>query len=159
MIEVFGSGRVGVKISPRNDFNSQSDTNPDETVQYVIQELNKRNVAFLEVTEGLATGANNDITTIKDPFSAKYKKQFKGTWVANYGYTQDVANEHIKNEQADVVTFGWPYLANPDLIEKFKTGAPQNSIKYIKDMSNFAGLVYFGGPLGYTDLTPYSPNQ
>lgn len=115
--------------------NSNSDSNPEETLTYFIEELNKRNVGFLEVSEGLSTGSDNDINYIKDPFNKKFKQQFKGTWIANYGFTQETANEHLKNDWADLISFGWPYLANPDLPEKFKTGAPQNSIKYIKDMS------------------------
>jgi N-ethylmaleimide reductase len=119
IIEVFDSQRVGLKLAPRNAFNHNSDINPEETLGYVIDQLNKRNVGFLEVSEGLNTGSNNDITTIKETYSKNFKKLFKGTWISNYGYTQDVANEHITNGWTDLVSFGWPYLANPDLVHKF----------------------------------------
>jgi len=58
-----------------------------------------------------------------------------------------------------LISFGWPYLANADLPEKFASGAPLYSTRYIKDKNEFMGLVYFGGPRGYTDLSVYAPDQ
>jgi N-ethylmaleimide reductase len=114
----------------------------------------------LELSEGLSGGSfNTDINDIKDPFNAKFKSKFKGAWISNYGYSLEDANQHLRNGQTDLISFGWPYVANPDLVEKFANGTQLSHVKYIKDMSQFVGLVYYGGPLGYTDLSVYAPNQ
>jgi N-ethylmaleimide reductase len=128
-------------------------------VDNLIKELNKRKVAFLEVSEGPSIGMANDITKVKSPFCAKHKKKFNGTWIANFGYTQTVANDHVQKGYADLVSFGWSYVANPDLVEKFKSGATLYSCGNIQDMSNFAAIVYYGGPVGYTDLSVYAPPE
>jgi len=122
--------------------------------------LNKRKVGFLEVAEGnIISSANFDVTTISEPFCSKFKKHFNGTWIANFGYSKESANKHIQNGWTDLVSFGWRSVANPDLVEKFATGTPEYSTNYIKDMNEFVGLVYYGGPRGYTDVSVYAPNQ
>lgn len=132
---------------------------PDSVVDNLIKELNKRKVAFLEVSEGPSIGMANDITKIKTLMSSKFKKKFNGTWIANFGYDQKIANDHITKGYTDLVSFGWPYVANPDLVEKFKSGGSLYSCGNIQDMSKFAELVYYGGPLGYTDLSVYAPHE
>ena len=87
------------------------------------------------MSEGPSIGMANDINIVKDPFNSRFKTKFKGTWIANFGYTFDTANDHIKKGWADLVSFGWLYVANPDLVEKFQSNAELNSVKYIPDMS------------------------
>jgi N-ethylmaleimide reductase len=137
LVTTWGSPKgVGVKLSPVNDYNQMSDSNPNETFSYMINELNARKIAFAEVVEGFRGGTfSTDISTIKEPFNARYKKSFKGTWISNYGYDFTTANEHISKNQTDMVSFGWPYVCNPDLVEKFASGAELYSVKNIKDMS------------------------
>lgn len=111
------------------------------------------------MAEGPSQRMDNDINTIQNPFNAKFKKSFKGTWISGFGYTKETANDHIKKGQTDLVAFGWLYVANADLVEKFASGETLNSCKNITDMSQFAQLVYYGGPLGYTDLSVYAPPE
>jgi hypothetical protein len=63
------------------------DKDPDSILTYLIQKLNSRKVAFLEMAEGLGIGMENDINAIKNRFNERFKSQFKGTWISGFGYT------------------------------------------------------------------------
>lgn len=104
---------------------------------------------------------NNDINTIKDKFNEKFKSKFYGTWISGFGYTLDTANDHIKRGITDMVAFGWLYVCNADLVEKFASNSELNNIENINDPQKIPSLVYYGGALGYTDLSPYikGPNK
>ena len=110
------------------------------------------------MAEGYGIGMENDINSIKNRFNDKYKSQFKGTWISGFGYTYDTATEHIQKGITDMVAFGWLYVTNADLVEKFATGADLYSYKYVKDPTQIPALVYYGGPAGYTDLSVYKPS-
>ncbi|HEX4880573.1 MAG TPA: alkene reductase, partial [Limnobacter sp.] len=69
--------------------------------------------------------------------------QFRGSWIANNGYTRELAIEAVQQGQADAVSFGRLYIANPDLVERLKHDAPMNE----PDPSTF----YVPGEKGYTD--------
>lgn len=74
------------------------------------------------MAEGYGIGMDNDIKDIKERLNEKFKSTFKGTWISGFGYTQETANEHIKQGVTDLVAFGWLYVANADLVEKFASG-------------------------------------
>ncbi|MDH5594591.1 MAG: alkene reductase [Gammaproteobacteria bacterium] len=135
--KVWEPSRVGVRISPENAFNSISDSDPQTTFNYVAEKLSGYGLAYLHVVEGdMLTGALNvDYRKIKDLFGGHY--------MANLNYTLESAQQAIASGNADSVAFGKLYIANPDLVERFKQGAELNT----PDMDTFYG----GDEHGYTD--------
>lgn len=135
--QVWPGDQVGIRISPTNKFNAMSDTNPTPLYQYLVGELNKFNLAYLHVVERLPWFA-------EEAFDYnKLREQFNGLYMANGGYLADSANSHIASGKADLISFGGPYISNPDLAERFEKGLDLAE----PDQETFYG----GGEKGYTD--------
>jgi len=134
---VWGAGRVGVRISPLNSYNDMIDSDPVGLATWLAQRLNDFNLAYLHLMRGDFFGKQQgDVMT---PVRANYK----GVLVGNMGYTPAEGGAAITEGKLDAVAFGVPFLANPDLPERFRRGAPLNA----PDSSTF----YTPGPRGYTD--------
>lgn len=139
VVDVAGGDKVGVRLSPVNPFNDMHDSNPQALFSYVADALNQFNLAYLHVVEGGVHGGGKS-----DPFDfASLRKLFKGSYMANLAYDKARGNAVIANGHADVVAYGVPFIANPDLVERFKLDAPLNEA----DSSYFYG----GSEKGYTD--------
>lgn len=135
--QVWPGDQVGIRISPTNKFNAMSDSNPAPLYQYLIDELNQYNLAYLHVVERLPWLAEEDFDY------AALRKSFNGLYMANGGYQAESANEKIASGQADLISFGSPYIANPDLAERFKQGIA---------LAEPDQETYYGGSeKGYTD--------
>lgn len=140
VIDVWGHDRVGVRISPLNSFNSMHDSDPEALFSYATKQLNPLKLAYLHVVEGSILTPVNDDTA----FDLKIlSKLYDSVYMANSGYTKQTANDAIASGHATVVSFGSLYLANPDLVERFKHDTELN----IPDQSTFYG----GDEKGYTD--------
>lgn len=137
---VWDSERVGVRLSPLNTFNSIHDSDPTTLFSYVVQQLKPLKLAYLHVLEG-------SMSPIPEADAAfdhkKLAALYDGIYMANNGYNKQSAHEAIKSGTADLVSFGIPYIANPDLVERFKADAPLNTA----DQASFYG----GNETGYTD--------
>jgi N-ethylmaleimide reductase len=134
-----GSERTGIRISPVTPANDVSDSNPQPLFDHIVDQLSALKLVYIHVVEG-ATGGPRDIA----PFDYKsLRNRFKGTYIANNGYTLDLANKVLAADDADLIAFGKLFLANPDLVERLKKGAPLND----PDKATFYG----GGAKGYTD--------
>lgn len=120
LIEVWGADRVGVHLAPRGDEHDMGDENPRETFGYVMEELGKRQIAFFFTREYLA----------EDSIS-QYMKQRSGgiPYIANMRLSRDDAIELLASGQADAVSFGKAYIANPDLFERLVHNHPLNELK------------------------------
>ncbi len=147
VVGVFGADRVGVRLSPVNSFNSISDSSPDITFPYIAGRLNRFGLAYLHVVEGDFAGS--DATRGFD--RRKLRAAFKGTYIANGGYDQLRAEVALATGAADLIAFGKPFIANPDLAARFATGAPLNWA----DEATFYG----GDEKGYTDYPFLAPEQ
>jgi 2,4-dienoyl-CoA reductase-like NADH-dependent reductase (Old Yellow Enzyme family) len=132
-ISVFGAGRVGMHLAPRGDVHDVGDSDLPATFGYLASELGKRNIAFLCARERVA----------EDSLGPQLKAAFGGVYIANEGFTQDSAEQALKAGWADAVAFGKAFIANPDLPERFKTGAPLNAPN--------PATFYARGADGYTD--------
>ena len=136
---VWGSDRVGVRISPVNSFNSMTDSDPDATFGYIAGQLNRFGLAYLHVVENDVAGS-----TVTQSFDKrKLRNAFRGTYIANGGYDKARGTAAIAAGEADFVAFGAPFIANPDLVERFALDAPLNEA----DQSTFYG----GDERGYID--------
>lgn len=139
VVETAGSDKVGLRISPVNPFNDMKDTNPQVLFNYVTEQLNQFNIAYLHVVEGGIHGGGES-----DPFDFyAMRKLFKGSYMANLSYDKERGNAAIASGHADVIAYGVPFIANPDLVERFKKDAPLNQA----DSKTFYG----GTEKGYTD--------
>lgn len=137
VVAVAGADKVGIRISPENPFNDMHDSNPQALFNYVTSELNQFNLAYLHAIEGDMTSKDNTFDFVA------LRKLFKGAYMANLAFDKARANAAIASGHADVIAFGVPFLANPDLVERFKTDAALNAA----DSSTFYG----GTEKGYTD--------
>lgn len=138
VVQVAGAERVGVRISPLNPFNDIADSNPQDLFNYVAKALSPFGMAYLHVVEG----GMGDGDTPSFDFVA-LRQQFTGAYMANLGYDKDSANAALAEGRADCVAFGVPFLANPDLVERYAKDAPLNT----PDQSSFYG----GTEKGYID--------
>ena len=133
VISVWGSERVGMHLAPRGDAHDMGDSNSPATFGYVARELGRRRIAFICARESL--GENR--------LGPQLKTAFGGSYIANEKFTQTTANQVLAAGEADAVAFGVPFLANPDLPERFRQNAPLNE----PEQSTF----FASGPKGYTD--------
>jgi len=145
-METWSPGQVGVRISPNGIFNDMGSNDFRETFLYVVEELNKLNLGYLHIMDGLAFGFHEKGAPMT---LSEFRKIYKGVIVGNCGYTKESADERIASGDADLIAFGRPYITNPDLPERLKNNWPLNPSE---DMS----LWYTPGPEGYTDYQPYN---
>jgi N-ethylmaleimide reductase len=139
VVAVAGSDKTGLRISPVNPFNDMHDSNPQALFNYVVTELNQFNLAYLHVVEGGIHGGGK-----ADAFDfVEMRKLYKGAYMANLSYDKARGNAAIASGHADAIAYGVPFIANPDLVERYKTDAPLNEA----DSNSFYG----GAEKGYTD--------
>ncbi len=143
VVDVWGGGAVGVRISPLNPFNSMSDSDPQKTFDYVAEQLNQFDLAYLHVVEIAMEGA----AEVPDFDFTQLRKSFNASYIANGGYTRERAESALASGGADLVAFGVLFLSNPDLPERFAKNLSLNE----PDVSTFYG----GSETGYTDYPFY----
>ncbi|CAD8069555.1 unnamed protein product [Paramecium sonneborni] len=156
-INVFGKGRVGIKISPVGRLNDQCDSDPLKLYTYLIQELEKKKIAFIEVKDDKDAenqfdyGYPSSKDQIPDLFEV-FRPLFSGILIANNQYTPSTAIEGIEKGRFDAVTFGRLFISNPDLVERIRQGYELNTNW---DVHTF----YTKGIKGYLDYPLYSQQQ
>ncbi|MCP9835221.1 MULTISPECIES: alkene reductase [unclassified Cyanobium] len=134
---------VGLRISPLNGYNAMVDSDPIGLSSWLAERLNDTGLDYLHVMRADFLGQQHgDVLT---PIRAG----FSGVLVGNMGYTAEEANGAIAAGQLDAVAFGTAFLANPDLPERFRRGAPLQE----PDPASF----YTAGPAGYTDYPFLEP--
>ena len=136
-IDVWGAGRIAVRISPLVPFNDMIDSQPEALVTYVAQELSRRGIAFLEIRhENHTLPAEQAILQIA-------RRHFQGVLMSNGSYTRESGEATVARGSADAIVYGRPYIANPDLVERFAKQAPLNEVNVDR--------LYGGGADGYSD--------
>jgi len=138
-----GADRVGVRISPVNAFNDICDSDPQALFNSVATMLANQGIAFMHVVEVTMAGEIDRHVDMR-----QIRRKFNGIYIANGGYDKARANAVIAEGDADMVSFGVPFLANPDLPERFHANRALNEA----DPSTFYG----GGTSGYTDYPTLS---
>lgn len=134
-----GAGRTGIRLSPVTPANDASDSNPQPLFNYVVEQLDKRGLVYIHAIEG-ATGGDRDFA----PFDyAALRQRFRNTWIANNGYSLELARSALAAKRADLIAFGRPFIANPDLVERLRRNAPL--------ATGNRETFYGGGAEGYTD--------
>ncbi len=131
--EVWESGRIGVHLSPRGDAHDARDSRCEHLYLRVAEELNKKRIGFICTREYQGT----------DELSVKMKMAFGGDFIRNEKFTLETAKKVLDKQECTAIAFGVPFIANPDLVERFQKGAELNP----------ANPATFYGPdsRGYTD--------
>lgn len=132
-IEVWGAERVGMHLAPRRDSHDMGDSDPVGTFGYVARELGKRKIAFICAREAVG----------EDSLGPLLKKEFGGMYIANEQFSLELAQEALNNGTADAIAWGKDFIANPDLPDRLRAGAPLNPQR--------PELFYAPGAEGYID--------
>lgn len=145
VIDVWGKGRVGVRLSPYGTFNDMSDSDPVRLFTYVMGQVDRRGIAYVHMIEPRATGAGGGEGVYDNApcTSELFRRLFKGVFISAGGYNYETARDALSQGLADAIAFGRIFIANPDLPERFKNNAPLN--KYNR------ATFYGGNHVGYTD--------
>ncbi len=143
----WSADRIGVRLSPGGSFNDMKDSDPVALYDYVVTHLSNRGLAYIHVIEPRESADTPEGTATSD-LAAKLRAEFLGPVIAAGGFDQISATKAIEAEHADAVAFGRAYIANPDLVERFRLGAPLNAY----DRRTFYG----GDERGYTDYPTLS---
>ncbi|MGQ3353713.1 MAG: alkene reductase [Phreatobacter sp.] len=139
ILKVFPKTRLGIRLSPVSPANDTVTSDPSEVFGLFVSELSKRGIAFIHVVEGATGGPRDNV-----PFDwVALRKAFSGAYIANNGYTRDLAIDAVRDGKADLVAFGKAFIANPDLVERLRLDAPLNELD--------RATLYGGGEKGYVD--------
>jgi len=148
IVAEIGGAKTAIRISPVTPANDAADPDPQPLFEHVVRGLASRGLAYVHVIEG-ATGGARDFSQGEKPFDwAALKTAYRaaggtGVWMVNNGYDRELAEEAVASGRADMVAFGRLYIANPDLVARFKARAPLNEPQ--------RATFYGGGAAGYTD--------
>ena len=142
VVDAVGADRTGIRLSPTNPYQDMSDPDPAGLFTYAAAALKPFGLAFLHVMEPV-----NPTMRVPSPpaewLTPRMKEAFGGKVIANGGFTGELADKAIRQGYADAVSFGVPFLANPDLVQRLRTGAELNT----PDVATF----YAGDEKGYVD--------
>lgn len=137
---VWSSDRVGIRLSPVNPANDIANSDPMAMFTYLLTELNSFNLGYIHCIEGATPGLRNISTAVN---FKTLRELFNGFYIANNGYDLELALKARRDNLADLICFGRPFIANPDLVHRLETSialteAPRET-------------WYGGGAAGYTD--------
>jgi len=141
--EVIDLNQVGIRLNPsmHNQFGITVDEETIPTFEYIVQGLNNYNLAYLHLSEPFAP-VDNVPYAVKE-IAKHFRPLYKGTLIINKGFNRETGNQVIASGYADLVAFGVPFIANPDLVERFAQDADLNQ----PDPATF----YTGGTKGFID--------
>jgi N-ethylmaleimide reductase len=135
-----GGGRTGLRLSPVTPANDAGpDSDPQALFEHAVAQLAPLRLAFVEVVEGQTAGVRDFA-----PFGyAALRRRFAGAWMVNNGYQRQMALDVVASGTADLVSFGRPFISNPDLVRRLRENAPLAALD--------PGTLYGGGAKGYID--------
>jgi N-ethylmaleimide reductase len=139
-IKAIGKDRVGIRLSPFGVFNDMPLYDAMEAdYTYLAQQLNARGLVYIHLVDHSSMGAPK----VPDSMKTTFRNVFKGKLILSGGYDAARAESDLAAGKCDLIAVGKPFLANPDLVTRWKTGAAVNEV----DMNTF----YTPGEKGYTD--------
>jgi N-ethylmaleimide reductase len=138
--DAWAPAHVGVRLSPRGTFNDIRESNRRATFGHAVEALDDFGLAYLHLVDPLGKGAADDSVPRLAP---ELRRRFSGPLIINGGFTLEDAAAAIERDEADLVAFGVPFLANPDLPARLRQGAPLNT--------PIRATFYGGDARGYND--------
>ncbi|MEC5156245.1 N-ethylmaleimide reductase [Chryseobacterium sp. MP_3.2] len=135
--------KIGLRLSPDCDglFGMKKDDETTEMFEYLVNKLNDYDLSYLHFS-GFAGKDDDPLKTVLET-AEHYRKIYNGTFMINGGFTKETANKALEHDLADLISFGVPFIGNPDLVQRFAVDAPLNEA----DQDTF----YTPGAKGYTD--------
>jgi N-ethylmaleimide reductase len=139
-VDAIGAKKVGIRLSPYGVFNATGEF-PGVDDQYValVEQFSKLGLVYIHQLDHSAMGA----PPVPAELKAKLRKAFNGVFIMAGGFDKQTAEAWLKDGKADLIAFGKVFLANPDLVDRFKADAALNPPDF--------GTFYTPGPKGYTD--------
>jgi 2,4-dienoyl-CoA reductase-like NADH-dependent reductase (Old Yellow Enzyme family) len=135
LLTIWPADRVGVHLNLMSSSYSMHDSNPRALFTYVAEQLSARNLAFIFAREALDRG--------DEAIGRDVRRAFKGAYILNEGLTKESAEQAIERGDGDAAAFGRPFIANADLVERFRRNAPLNAVN--------SATIYADGDTGYND--------
>lgn len=142
LVDVFGGGKVGIKIAPGISFLGIPDSNPNALYKYLVNKMNALDLAYMHVMERIVF-PEMGMELKPDVDHAQLKSIFKGPYIASGNYNVERAEQSLLEGALDFIAFGRPFIGNPDLVERFRLGASLNT----PDVNTY----YSQGDEGYID--------
>ncbi len=144
VVQAVGAGRTGIRLSPMTSFRGTTalDSNPQALYNHLVEQLAPLGLAYLHVIEGETGGPRMPPDGPSFDYAA-LKSRFPGAWMINNGYLRAEALDAVARGQADLVAVGRPFIANPDLVRRWREDQPLNELR--------ADKMYGGGADGYID--------
>ena len=140
VISIWDADRVGVRLSPISPANDIADSDPATLFSYVVEQLNKYELLYLHLIEGVTGGPRE----VENGFDLQILRcLFKGIYIGNNAYDLELAVTARQKGLADLVAFGRPFISNPDLVDRLQRAAPLNQLD--------VDTLYGGGAKGYID--------
>ncbi|MEO1207654.1 MAG: alkene reductase [Pseudomonadota bacterium] len=136
ILEKVPARKVGIRVSPRHTFNGIEEADSDQLYAAYYEELSRRGLAYLHVMRAFTHELDTDIVAFAD-------QHYAGDILVCGEYTKEEGAEVLNAGHAKAVAYGRPFIANPDLVERFRKDAPLNE----PDSDTF----YTPGPKGYID--------
>jgi len=116
-----GSGKVGIRLSPSNNVWGITDSDPKATFTRAVTLLNGFNLAYVHILEPKPDSEN--VVATLDYLTPILRENYHGNLIINGGFTKETANDSLANNEAEAIVFGSPFIANPDLVERFHANA------------------------------------
>ena len=140
VVDAWSADRVGIRFSPVSPANDIADSNPEPVFTEAVRVIDRAGLVYMHVVEGATMGPRD----VEGGFDLqKMRRTFSGLYMANNSYDLQLALQARETGSADLIAFGRPYIANPDLVERLKTGAP---------LAKDDRATWYGGDArGYTD--------
>jgi N-ethylmaleimide reductase len=144
--EVWDSTRVAIKFTPVMYTHVGIVTPDEETIpmfQYILKKLNDYNLAFVHIVGPAQDLTGTPVEVLQNDYFSHFRNHYHGRLMANLGFTQQTGNLILKEGKADLVSFGQLFIANPDLVERFRN--------HLTLSDGNPDTYYTGAEKGYTD--------
>ncbi len=140
VVGAWSADRVGVRFSPLSPFNDIADSDPEPLFRRAVEIIDRAGLVYMHMIEGVTQGPREP----EGGFDLQVlRRAFKGAYMANNGYDLDLAIHARSSGAADLIAFGRAYIANPDLVERLRTGTPLAELDHES--------LYGGDAHGYID--------
>ena len=145
VVDEIGAGKVGVRFSPTNAVYGIADSDPKAIFTYAARQLSNRKLAYLHVLEP-ALDSGSPMSAGLPLVAPALREAYDGLLILNGSLTRDTSQQALTSGAADAVAIGIPFIANPDLVDRYRNGAPLAEPN--------TETFYSGGAQGYVDYAP-----